>query len=227
MRILVIEDDSQTADYVAKGLRQAGQVVDVATNGPDGLFAAGEAYDVLVVDRMLPGIDGLSLVRKLRSLGVRTPTLFLTTMGGIDDRVEGLDAGADDYLVKPFAFTELSARINALARRPPLVEVETLLRVADLEMDLLKYRVTRAGREIQLQPQEFKLLEYLMRNAGRLTTRAMLLESVWGFHFDPKTSVVETHVSRLRSKINGDDRPDLIHTVRCAGYIMRAPDETV
>ena len=227
MKVLVVEDDEQTADYVAKGLREAGQIVDVAHNGLDGLLEAYENYDVLVIDRMLPGLDGLRLVKRLRNEGLRTPILFLTTMGGIDDGVEGVDAGGDDYLVKPFAFTELFARINALARRPPLVEIETALTIGDLELDLTRRRVSRAGREIQLQPQELKLLEYLMRNAGRLTTRTMLLEGVWGFHFDPKTSVVETHMSRLRSKINGEDGCDLIQTVRGAGYIMRTPDETV
>jgi two-component system OmpR family response regulator len=227
MKVLVIEDDKQTADYIAKGLRQAGHVVDVEHDGAVALFAAHENYEVLIVDRMLPNLDGLSVVKTLREAGMKTPTLFLTTMGGIDDRVEGLEAGGDDYLVKPFAFAELLARVNALARRPPLAVVETVLKVGDLELNLLQHSVTRRGQDIPVQPQEFKLLEFLMRNAGRVTTRTMLLEGVWGFHFDPKTSVVETHISRLRSKLNRDGGAELIHTVRGAGYLMRAPDDAV
>lgn len=172
---------------------------------------------------MLPGLDGLGLVKTVRGAGVKTPVLFLTTQGGIDDRVEGLEAGGDDYLVKPFAFTELLARINALSRRPPMAEVTTKLGIADLEMDLLKRTVTRSGQEIELQPQEFKLLEYLLRNADRVVTRTMLLENVWDFHFDPQTSIVETHISRLRSKIDRGFDADLIHTVRGSGYCVRAP----
>jgi two-component system, OmpR family, response regulator len=225
MKILLIEDDAETAAYVSKGLREQGHTVDHAADGRDGLFlAAGEPFDVMIIDRMLPGLDGLAIVKTLRGAGVNVPILFLTTMSGIADRVQGLDAGGDDYLVKPFALTELLARVNALARRPPPTAVETRLRVADLEMDLLKRVVTRAGRPIELQPQEFKLLEFLMRNAGRVVTRTMLLENVWEFHFDPKTTVVETHISRLRAKIDrGYDR-ELIHTVRGAGYSLRAPD---
>jgi two-component system, OmpR family, response regulator len=226
MKILVVEDDRQTADYIAKGLRKGGHVVDIARNGQDGLFlAADRSHDVLIVDRMLPGTDGLTLVKMLRKAGVGTLALFVTTMGDIDDRVEGLEGGGDDYLVKPFAFAELLARVNALGRRPSVVAAETSLRVGDLELDLMLRRARRSGRDIELQPQEFKLLEYLMRHAGRVTTRTMLLEGVWGFHFDPKTTVVETHVCRLRSKINRDNGPELIHTVRGAGYLMRAPDE--
>ncbi len=175
VKILVIEDDESTADYVARGLRQHGHVVDRAANGRDGLIlAASGEHDILIVDRMLPGIDGLALVRTLRETGVRTPVLFLTALGGVGDRVRGLDAGGDDYLVKPFAFAELLARVNALARRPPLAETQTVLCVGDLEMDLLKRSVTRAGKQIDLQPREFSLLEYLMRNAGRVVTRTML-----------------------------------------------------
>jgi two-component system OmpR family response regulator len=170
---------------------------------------------------MLPGIDGLGIVKTIRGAGVKTPVLFLTTLGGIDDRVEGLEAGGDDYLVKPFAFAELLARMNALARRSSPTEVQTLLRVADLELDLLKRSVARGGKRIDLQPQEFKLLEYLMRHAGRVLTRTMLLESVWEFHFDPQTTVVETHISRLRSKIDQGFGVPLIHTVRGAGYCLR------
>ncbi|HTV80896.1 MAG TPA: response regulator transcription factor, partial [Steroidobacteraceae bacterium] len=215
VKILLIEDDRETADYVSRGLREQGHVVDQAANGRDGLFRAGDGgHDVLIVDRMLPGIDGLGLVRMLREANVRTPVLFLTALGGVGDRVRGLDAGGDDYLAKPFAFAELLARINALARRPPLVDVQTVLRAGDLEMDLLKRTVTRAGKEIELQPREFQLLEYLLRNAERVVTRTMLLEAVWDFHFDPRTNIVETHISRLRAKLAQSGGAELIHTVR-------------
>jgi two-component system OmpR family response regulator len=225
MKILLIEDDAEMAAYLANGLREHGHVVDPVANGRDGLFlAAGERYDLMIVDRMLPDLDGLGIVKTVRGAGVKTPVLFLTTMGGIDDRVEGLEAGGDDYLVKPFAFAELLARVNALARRPPLNTVETVLRVANLEMDLLKRTATRAGQRVDLQPQEFKLLEYLMRHAGRVVTRTMLLENVWEFHFDPQTNVVETHISRLRSKVDRGFDTELIHTVRGSGYCLRAPD---
>lgn len=224
MKILVVEDDAETAAYLVGGLKEHGHVVDHAASGRDGLFlAGGENYDVLVIDRMLPGLDGLAIVKTLRGAGVTTPVLFLTALGGIDDRVHGLEAGGDDYLVKPFAFAELLARLNALARRPPLAEAPTVLRVADLEMDLLKRRVRRAGDRIELQPREFQLLEYLMRNADRVVTRTMLLEAVWDFHFDPRTNIVETHMSRLRAKLNRGGGPDLIHTVRGSGYVIRAP----
>jgi two-component system OmpR family response regulator len=224
VKILLVEDDKQTSDYIAKGLREHGHVVDQADNGRDGLYlATGEKYDVMVVDRMLPSMDGLSLVKAARTSNVRTPVLFLTTMGGIDDRVAGFDAGGDDYLVKPFAFAELLARVGALARRPPMVAT-TSLSVGDLEMDLLARTVTRAGKRIELLAQEFKILEYLLRHAGEVVTRTMLLEKVWDFHFDPKTNIVETHISRLRSKIDkGFGRP-LLHTVRGAGYVIRAPE---
>src|SRR3977135_3505565 len=217
MKLLLIEDDLATAGHIVKSLRQHGHVVDHAANGPDGLFlAGGETYDVMIVDRMLPGLDGLGIVKTIRGAGVQTPVLFLTTMGGIDDRVAGLEAGGDDYLVKPFAFAELLARVNALARRPPLGAVETILRVADLEIDLLKRSVTRAGQRIELQPQEFKLLEYLMRHAGRVVTRTMLLENVWELHFAPQTNVVETHISRLRSTVDRGFAAELIPTARGA-----------
>jgi len=223
MRVLVIEDDAETGSYLRRGLREQGHVVDIATNGRDGLFmATSEAYDILIVDRMLPHLDGLSVVKTARATGLKTPVLFLTTMSGVGDRVEGLEAGADDYLIKPFAFAELSARINALARRPPMAQVETVLKVADLEMDLISREVRRAGLDIDLQPREFRLLEYLMRNAGRVVTRTMLLESVWDFHFDPKTNIVETHISRLRSKIDRGFDTELIETIRGSGYILRA-----
>ena len=225
MKILLVEDDAVTSAYLMRGLGEHGHVVDHAGEGRQGLFlATGGEYDVLVVDRMLPHVDGLAIVKTIRAAGVKTPVLFLTTMEGIDDRVEGLEAGGDDYLVKPFAFAELLARIQALSRRPPLTQAETVLRVADLEMDLLTRTVKRKARRIELQPQEFKLLEYLMRNAGRVVTRTMLLEKVWDFHFDPKTSVVETHVSRLRGKVDRGFGKELIHTVRGAGYCLRASE---
>jgi two-component system, OmpR family, response regulator len=223
MRVLVVEDDSETAAYIVQGLRQGGHVADHVADGREGLIlATSNSYDVIVVDRMLPGLEGLALVKTMRGSGVQAPVLFLTARAGIDDRVAGLDAGGDDYLVKPFAFTELNARLAALARRPPLAPVETKLRVADLEMDLLGRRVTRGAMEIDLQPREFRLLEYLMRNAGRVVTRTMLLEHVWEFHFDPKTKIVETHISRLRAKVDRGAARELIHTVRGAGYVIRA-----
>ncbi|MBP1807016.1 response regulator transcription factor [Rubellimicrobium aerolatum] len=224
MRILLVEDDRDTAAYVARGLTEAGHVCDHLADGQDGLFqATREAYDVAVVDRMLPGLDGLSLVRALRAAGRKTPVLFLTAVGGVDDRVEGLEAGADDYLTKPFAFSELLARVNALARRPQAVAATTTLRVADLELDLLARTARRAGVAIDLLPKEFTLLEVLMRNEGRVVTRTMLLERVWDFNFDPKTSVVETHVSRLRAKIDRPFAQPLLQTVKSAGYMLRAP----
>ncbi|RFZ87581.1 DNA-binding response regulator [Shinella sp. WSJ-2] len=223
MRILLIEDDPSVSAYVGRGLSEQGHVCDVLADGTDGLFqATRETYDVLVVDRMLPGLDGLSLVRALRAAGRKTPVLFLTALGGIDDRVDGLEAGADDYLTKPFAFAELMARVNALARRPPVQEVKTVLRVADLELDLMRRTAFRAGQPIDLLPREFTLLEVLMRNEGRVVTRTMLLERVWDFHFDPKTSVVETHVSRLRAKIDKPFETALLHTVKNMGYSLHA-----
>lgn len=225
MKILLVEDDAETASYVAAGLREYGHVVDHAATGPDGLqLATGrQPHDVLIIDRMLPGLDGLAIVKAVRNAGLRAPILLLTTMDGIDDRVEGLESGADDYLIKPFAFAELLARTNALARRPANT-VETILRVADLEMDLVKRTVTRGARKIVLQPREFQLLEYFMRNAGRVVTRTMLLEHVWDFHFDPRTNIVETHVSRLRGKVDRDFNVELIHTIRGSGYSLRAPE---
>jgi len=224
MRVLIIEDDAETVAYVAEGLTQSGHVVDSAGNGCDGLIRAAEGnYDVIVLDRRLPGIDGLGLVTTLRKAKVDTPVLFLTALAGIDDRVDGLEAGGDDYLVKPFAFSELLARLNALARRGPTSLISTVLRVADLELDLIRRQATRSGQKIQLQPREFRLLEYLMRNADRVVTRTMLLENVWGFHFDPKTKIVETHISRLRSKVNRETDAPLIDTVRGCGYVIRTP----
>jgi two-component system, OmpR family, response regulator len=219
MRVLIIEDDVDTASYISKGLTEEGHAVDHFADGRDGLLqATAEDYDVIIVDRMLPGVDGLNLVRTLRGVGKQIPVLFLTSLGGVDDRVNGLEAGGDDYVTKPFAFSELLARLHALARRPPLKGEETVLRVADLEMDLVRRTVKRAGQIIDLQPREFRLLEFLMRNQGRIVTRTMLLERVWDFHFDPKTSVVETHISRLRAKIDRPFTHDLIHTTRGAGY---------
>ena len=224
MRVLVIEDDTETAAYLVDGLRTSGHAADHVLDGRDGLMlATGSAYDAIVIDRMLPNVDGLIVVKTLRGAGVTTPILFLTARGGIDDRVEGLEAGGDDYLTKPFAFSELMARLNALARRPPLAQIETVLRVCDLEMDLIARRVRRGGRDVELQPREFQLLEYLMRNAGRVVTRTMLLEKVWDFHFDPKTKIVETHISRLRAKVGRGADQELILTVRGSGYVIRAP----
>ncbi len=221
MKILLIEDDPHTSDYVTKGLRAQGHEIDHAASGDAALSLASEGvYHVMVIDRMLPGVDGLTIVKHLRSTGIKSPVLILTTLGGIDDRVEGLEAGADDYLTKPFAFVELLARVNALARRQPIAEEETVLRVADLELNRLTRAVTRAGSSIDLQPQEFRLLEYLMRNAGQVVTRTMLLQNVWDFHFDPHTTVVETHISRLRAKIDRDFDEPLIQTVRGSGYAL-------
>jgi len=223
MRILVIEDDKTAAAYVVKGLAESGHTADHAADGEDGYSMASHGdYDVLVVDRMLPMLDGLTLVSRLRGQGVRTPILFLSALGEVDDRVKGLRAGGDDYLVKPYAFSELLARIEALARRNNPVEVETRLKVADLELDVLTRRVTRAGQDIPLQPREFRLLEYLMRNAGHVVTRTMLLEHVWDYHFDPQTNVIDVHISRLRAKIDRDFATPLLHTVRGAGYSLRA-----
>ena len=224
MKFLLVEDDVETGAYIVRSLKEHSHVVDHALDGREGLLlATGGQYDVMIIDRMLPGMDGLSLVKALRSAEIKTPILFLTTMDGIDDRVDGLNAGGDDYLVKPFAFSELLARINALARRPPLADTLTVLHVGDLEMDLLKRTVTRSGESVDLQPREFQLLEFLMRHAGQVVTRTMLLEGVWDFHFDPKTNVVETHISRLRSKIDRGRSRELIHTVRGSGYSLRAP----
>jgi two-component system OmpR family response regulator len=223
VRILLIEDDIEAADYVAQGLRDEGHDLHVAHDGHRGLVrATGEEWDLLVVDRMLPGLDGLAMTRMLRAGNITTPVLFLTTLGGIDDRVAGLNAGGDDYLVKPFALAELAARVTALGRRPQRVAPETVLRLADLEIDLLSRVVRRGGQQIDLQPREYELLEYLMRHAGQVVTRTMLLENVWHFHFDPRTSLVESHISRLRGKIDRG-RLELLCTVRGSGYSLRAP----
>jgi two-component system, OmpR family, response regulator len=224
VKLLLVEDDAETRDYVANGLAEEGHLVVSAASGDEGLFlAAAETFDLLIVDRMLPKLDGLSVVKTLRGAGNHTPVLFLTALGGVDDRVTGLNGGGDDYLVKPFAFAELAARVMALGRRPPAATGETGFRVADLELDLLSRTVRRGDRRIDLQPREFRLLEYLMRHAGQVVTRTMLLENVWHFHFDPHTNVVESHVSRLRSKLGRFGNVDLIHTVRGAGYCLRDP----
>jgi two-component system OmpR family response regulator len=219
MKLLVVEDDKTTADFIVRSFCEEGHSVDCLASGREALAqASAGAYDVMVIDRMLPDLDGLSLLRALRAAHVETPAIFLTSLGGIGDRIEGLKAGGDDYLVKPFAFGELSARVAALGRRPPLREVETTLHAGDLEMDLIRRRVTRAGCEIDLLPREFALLEQLLRNKGRVQTRTMLLESVWDIHFDPQTNVVETHISRLRAKVDKPFDRELITTVRGAGY---------
>lgn len=221
MKILLIEDDPETASYVAHGLEDEGHQLNVVKNGDEGLDQARrENWDLLIVDRMLPHLDGLTLVKTLRTDDMKTPVLFLTTMGGVGDRVLGLNAGADDYLVKPFAFAELVARVNALGRRPQEMSLGTVLSVGDLELDLMSRSVRRAAVSIDLQPREFRLLAYLMRHAGEIVTRTMLLENVWDFHFDPRTNIVETHISRLRSKLNQGNACDLIHTVRGAGYLI-------
>lgn len=223
LKILLLEDDSQTSDFIEKGLRAAGHVVDACATGRDAIFHATDGhYAVLIIDRMVPLIDGMAVLKVLRITGVSTPAIFLTAMDGVEDRVEGLEAGADDYLVKPFAMSELLARIAALARRPHLAEAQTKIQVGDLEIDLLKRSATRSGRAIDLQAQEFKLLEYLMRHAGQVVTRTMLLENVWSFHFDPQTNIIEGHISRLRAKIDRDFDSDLIKTVRGAGYMIDA-----
>ncbi len=222
MKLLVIEDDREAAAYIAKGLAESGYVVDHAADGRSGMFmATSEKYDALIVDRMLPSMDGLALIAALRSADIRTPVLILSALGAVDDRVKGLRAGGDDYLVKPFAFAELLARVEALLRRGSGAATTTRLKVGDLEMDLLARTVRRGDQAIDLLPREFRLLEFLMRHAGQVVTRTMLLENVWDYHFDPQTNVIDVHVSRLRQKIDkGFPRP-LLHTVRGAGYCLR------
>tara|TARA_R110002072_G_scaffold43877_5_gene123206 strand:- start:2171 stop:2920 length:750 start_codon:yes stop_codon:yes gene_type:complete len=223
VRILIIEDDSRTASYMAKGLTESGHTVDQAANGRDGLFLASSGdYGVIILDRMLPELDGLSLLSALRAADVNTPVLILSALSGVDDRVQGLKAGGDDYLTKPFAFSELQARIEALLRRRSADTIETALNEGDLSMDLLSRKVSRAGKKIELQPREFRLLEFLLRHAGQTVTRTMLLEGVWEYHFDPQTNVIDVHISRLRSKIDKDFDHPLLHTVRGAGYRLSA-----
>jgi two-component system OmpR family response regulator len=223
MRILLVEDDPTVAGFVVKGLKEAGHVVEHADNGRDGLFlAASEAFDAIILDRMLPGgIDGIRILETLRGQNNTTPVLVLSALGQVDDRVAGLKAGSDDYLTKPFAFSELLARVDALTRRGKSDGPQTKLLVGDLEMDLLSRMVRRAGAKIDLQPREFRLLEYLMRHAGQVVTRTMLLEGVWDYHFDPQTNVIDVHVSRLRQKIDKPYPTPLIHTIRNAGYMLR------
>jgi len=222
MRILLVEDDREAAAYLVRALKEAGHVVDAAADGEDGHALAGDgSYDVMIVDRMLPKLDGLAMIGRLRAEGLRTPALILSALAQVDDRVAGLRAGGDDYLPKPYAFTELLARVEALARRGSPTAADTVYRVGGLELDRLAHTVSRENRDITLQPREFRLLEYLMRHAGQVVTRTMLLENVWDYHFDPQTNVIDVHISRLRSKIDrGFDQP-LLHTVRGAGYMIR------
>ncbi len=219
MRLLFLEDDKDTREHIIRMLSAVGHVVDDCATGPDAVFlGTSNSYSVLILDRMVPGLDGLGVLKALRAAGVHTPALFLTAMDNVEDRVKGLETGADDYLVKPFAGTELLARVSALGRRPPVSETVTRLTVADLEMDLLKRVVTRGGERIDLQQQEYKLLEFLMQHAGEIVTRTMLLENVWSFHFEPGTNLIESHMSRLRAKVDRGFASPLIHTVRGAGY---------
>ncbi|MDB5681838.1 MAG: DNA-binding response regulator [Sphingomonas bacterium] len=219
MRILLAEDDRETATYIERGLSELGHLVTHVDGGEDALhLGVTETFDIIVLDRMLPGIEGLDVLRRLRAGGVRTPVMVLTAKGGIVDRVDGLDAGADDYLIKPFAMAELVARLNALMRRPPISDVVTRIEVGDIVLDVLRREVTRGGKPVHLQPREFALLELLMRHAGRVVTRTMFLEQVWGFHFDPQTNIVESHMSRMRSKLREGFADDPIETIRGAGY---------
>lgn len=223
MRVLVVEDDKEVASYLVKGLKESDFVVDHAADGKEGfMLAASESYDVMIIDRMLPGMDGMSIIKAVRAAGNQTPVLILSALGEVDDRVEGLRGGGDDYLTKPFSFTELLARLEVLIRRARQTsETETELRVADLEMDLLSRSVKRDGQDIDLQPREFRLLEYLVRHAGQVVTRTMLLENVWDYHFDPQTNVIDVHISRLRAKIDKGFEYPLLHTIRGAGYSLR------
>jgi two-component system, OmpR family, response regulator len=224
MRLLIVEDDRDAAEYLVKAFREVGHVPDHAADGEDGLALALDGqYDVLIVDRMLPKLDGLALIGTLRQKGIDTPVLILSALGQVDDRVKGLRAGGDDYLPKPYSFSELLARIEVLARRRSGRGEETVYRVGDLELDRLSHRVTRGESEIVLQPREFRLLEYLMKHGGQVVTRTMLLENVWDYHFDPQTNVIDVHMSRLRSKIDKGFARPLLHTVRGAGYVIREP----
>ncbi len=222
MRLLIVEDDRDAADYLVKAFREVGHIADAAKDGEDGLaMALDGAYDVLIVDRMLPKLDGLAMIGTLRGKNIETPALILSALGQVDDRVKGLRAGGDDYLPKPYSVSELLARVEVLARRRGGRSEETVLRVADLELDRLSHQVRRGADEITLQPREFRLLEYLMKHAGQVVTRTMLLENVWDYHFDPQTNVIDVHISRLRSKIDKGFSQPLLHTVRGAGYMVR------
>ncbi|WP_243311247.1 response regulator transcription factor [Fundidesulfovibrio agrisoli] len=226
MRVLLVEDDPQAASYLVKGLKEQGLTVDHVADGREGLIrATAGGYDVIVLDRMLPNLDGLSILKAIRAAGDTTPVLVLSALSDVDARVEGLRAGGDDYLTKPFAFAELMARVESLGRRGRAEKMLTVLQVADLELDLTARTVKRAGKPIDLKPKEFSLLEYFMRHAGQVVTRTMLLERVWDYAFDPQTNVIDVHVSRLRSKVDKDFDKPLIHTVRGAGYILRDPSE--
>ena len=225
MRALLIEDDKEVACYVGKGLKEQGFTVDVAIDGKDGLgLASTESYDVMIIDRMLPKLDGLAILKSIRAAENRTPVIILSALGEVDDRVKGLKSGGDDYIVKPFSFSELLARMEALIRRSEVTPdaAVTSLEVGDLEMDLLSRKVTRAGVKIELQSREFKLLEYLVKHQGQVVTRTMLLENVWNYHFDPQTNVIDVHISRLRAKIDKEFDHPLIRTVRGAGYVIEA-----
>lgn len=222
MRILLIEDDADQAQYVVKGLREHGHAVDHAATGRDGLFmAVSEHYDLLIVDRMLPQMDGLAVITTLRASGKSTPAIVLSALGQIDDRVQGLKAGGDDYVVKPFAFAELLARMEAVTRRTTVGMESSVLRIADLELDRMAHSARRAGKLLELKPQEYRLLEYLLRHAGQVVTRTMLFEGVWDYHFDPQTNVIDVHISRLRAKVDPPGSNPLIQTVRGAGYCLR------
>jgi two-component system OmpR family response regulator len=222
MKVLVVEDDREIAHFIQRGLRETGHTAEIAGNGDDGLeLALTAGFDIIVMDRMLPGLDGLSVIQEIRKQAIKTPVLVLSALGEVDDRVKGLKAGGDDYLTKPFALTELLARIEALGRRAVPEETATRYSVGDLTLDRLTHKVQRGGQQILLQPREFRLLEYLMRNANQVVTRTMLLEKVWDYHFDPQTNVIDVHISRLRSKIDKGFETQLLHTVRGAGYMIR------
>jgi two-component system OmpR family response regulator len=225
MRVLIIEDDSEVASFIAKGLLESGHLPMHESDGKAGLYtAASETFDVMIVDRMLPHVEGLTIIQTLRAAGNNTPALILSALGDLNDRVRGLKAGGDDYLVKPFAFSELLARLEVLVRRTRNAAPDMMLRVGDLEMDMLSRRVTRGGQLIDLQPREFRLLEYLMKHEGQVITRTMLFENVWDYHFDPMTNVIDVHISRLRRKIDKDFDRQILHTIRGAGYVIRAQE---
>ncbi|MGO4381984.1 winged helix-turn-helix domain-containing protein [Pseudoduganella sp. RAF53_2] len=224
MKLLIVEDNARVAQFLKKGLTEAGHTVDHADNGRDGMYmSVSEPYDAIIMDRMLPGgVDGLGIIEALRKTGNKTPILILSALDNVDERIKGLKSGGDDYLVKPFAFGELLARLDALLRRAQVQPVDTTLNVDDLSMDLLSHKVTRGGKPVALQPREFKLLEYLMRHADQVVTRTMLLENVWDYHFDPQTNVIDVHISKLRQKIDGGERRPLLRTIRNSGYMLTA-----
>lgn len=224
MKLLIVEDNARVAQFLKKGLTEAGHTVDHADNGRDGMYmSVSEPYDAIIMDRMLPGgVDGLGIIEALRKTGNKTPILILSALDNVDERIKGLKSGGDDYLVKPFAFGELLARLDALLRRAQVQPVDTTLNVDDLSMDLLSHKVTRGGKPVSLQPREFKLLEYLMRHADQVVTRTMLLENVWDYHFDPQTNVIDVHISKLRQKIDGGERRPLLRTIRNSGYMLTA-----